>query len=416
MGNDLASGGRESPVSGLEQPAYTGRSPSTVVAVLLLAAFALYQAVAQNNFPDFFIYRAGAVIGLRGESPYDPEAVKALVAGQFPDAEDLIANCGFFLPPLAIPVFAPFAVLPYPVAKVAWAILMGLSGAATLLVLRLFTPPAKPSLVGHLVPFLLLLNLLTLAIVVVGQTTLLFVGAVAAGQWCFDNRRPTLGAILWAIPFVKPHLALPLLPLAWYLGGWKRAAAVAGVVAGLNAIGCLIAGVSPGTYLDFLRGAHKAVEFNRVELNPQISSWNRVLIAFGGPAIELTAVTTLAGYLVWFGLVLGRGAAGETRPSPAWATAAAAVGAVLCAQVLGYELLVLVLAVPWVRELFAGGWKARGWLAIALIGVQLVPRETMEAVGIGSHRALAVACLALLVLIGPTGSRGTGFQPVIASG
>src|SRR5205823_1406559 len=101
---------------------------------------------------------------------------------------------------------------------------------------------------------------------------------------------------------------------------------------------------------------HKLVVFNRAEINPQVTSWNRLLIALGGPVVELTAAWTLAGYVVWFGLAAGRGAIEKERPGPAWALAAAAVGSLLCCQVLGYELLWLLLVVPWVRELFAAGW------------------------------------------------------------
>ncbi len=380
---------------------------SPLVAVVLLTAFVLYQALAANNFPDFFIYRAGATIGLRGESPYNAEKIRDLVGTQFTD-ETLIENCGYFLPPGAIPVFAPFAVVPYPTAKVLWAIVVGLSAIGVVQLTRTFAPPDAPSLVGVFVPLILLLNPLVVATVVVGQTSLLFAGCVAAGQWLFERGRPVAGAVLWAIPFVKPHLALPLLPLAWYLGGWKRAAAVAGVVVGLNLAGCLIAGGSPlfaREYLDFLGSGHKAVVFNQAAENTQITSWNRLVISLGGPVIELTATTTLAGYLVWLGLVLGRSAAGGEKPSAAWAASAAAIGGLVCSQVLAYELVTLMLVVPWSRELFACGWRLRGWAVVGLLAVQLVPREAFAPIGIESHRPFGVALLALVVLVGPVAPR-----------
>ena len=387
--------------------------------VLLLTAFATYQALATNNFPDFFIYRAGAEIGLRGESPYHIETIREEVAAQFTD-ETFIANCGYFLPPGAITVFAPFAAVPYPIAKVLWAIVVGLSAAGAVQLTRTFAAPLPPSPVALLLPALLLLNPLVTATVVVGQTSLLFVGCVAAGQWFFERGRPTVGALLWAIPFVKPHLALPLLPLAWYLGGWKRAAAVAGVVAGLTLVGCLIAGGSPlffREYLDFLGSGHKAVVFNQVALNPQITSWNRLLIALGGPVIELTATTTLAGYLVWLGLVLGRVAIGSVKPTAAWAVAVAAIGALECSQVLGYELVLLMLVVPWARELFAAKWQLRGWAVVCLMVAQFLPLEVFEPLGFESHRPVGVALLALVVLTGPlVPSHQGGARIAICSG
>ena len=381
-----------------------------VAAVGLLTAFALLQALAQGTFPDFFIYRHGAELALHRESPYDLEKIRAAVAVQFPIKDDatenekadhVSKNCGFFLPPQAILLYAPFAAVPFPVAKLLWAIVTGFAAAAVLLLFRTFgnTPPA--TLIGRLVPLFLLLNFLTIGVIVVGQTPLVCVGCVAAGQWCFERKWPILGALLWAIPFVKPHVALALLPLAWYLGGWKRAAAIAGIVAALNLAGCAIAGVSPTEYLDFLTATHKSVAFNLAERNYEITSWNRLLIVCGGPVIEQTAAITLASYLVWFGLVVGRVAIAGEAPSPAWAMAAAAAGAVFCPQVLGYEVLILLLAVPWVCELFAGGRRVFGWIAVVVLGIQAIPIQVLNEVGVTFHRPLGVALFAVLVLIGP---------------
>jgi len=92
-----------------------------------------------------------------------------------------------------------------------------------------------------------------------------------------------------------------------------------------------------------------------------------LLFTAGGPLVELTAVTMVAGYFVWLGLVVGRVALAGTRPTVGWVVAVAAVGSVLCSQVLVYELLILTLLVPWVRDLFAGGWRLRSWLAVGLM-------------------------------------------------
>src|SRR5205823_2963222 len=154
-------------------------------------------------------------------------------------------------------------------------------------------------------------NYLTLAVIELGQTSLLFVGCAAGGLWCFERKRGAAGVALWSVCFVKPHLALPLLPLAWYLGGWKRAAALLGVVAALNLIGATVVGGSPlflRDFLVYLGSTHKAVVFNRAELNPEITSWNRLLYALTEPVaggrflVELSATTTVAGFAGWFAL------------------------------------------------------------------------------------------------------------------
>lgn len=399
-------------------PAAPSPLPSLLAAGVLFAA-SLAAGLGTNNDQDFFIYRIGAVLGVRGESPYDVPKVRALVAAQYPDPDpkpdSFVNNNGYFPPPLAIAVFAPFALVGWTAAKVLWALVTAFAGWGLTRIPDLFREPGRPPvplspLIRWLLPFLLLLNPLTLAIVVVGQTTLLFVGCVALGQWCFERGRLWPGALLWAVPFVKPHLALPLVPLAWYLGGWKRGAAVLGVVAALNLTGATMAGGSPlflRDYLDYVPTAHKAVMYNRVELNPQITSWNCLLYwltraEFGDRfLVELTITTTVAGYLIWGGLVTGRCAAANRLPSPAWAVAAAVAGGLICCQVLGYEVLFLAALVPWVRDLFAAGWKARAWAAVGVMVLELVPLPPAVMGEFGSHRSVGVAVLAALVLAGP---------------
>lgn len=397
------------------------RRPIALVAVLLLAAFATYWALNRNDFQDFFIYRAGAEIGLRGESPHDAMKIRAAVARQFPESETLIENCGFFLPPQAIVLFAPFAMLPYDFAKLIWAGVNGLAALTCLLLPRLFRrSDEEVNRLGWLpaiLPFAILLApTLTLPIMIVGQTTIVFLGAVIAGQWCFDKGRPILGSLLWAIPFVKPHLALPLIAVAWYLGGWKRAVGVLASVGILNLAGCLIAGGSPlffREYVEFLGSGHKAVIFNRVEMNPQVTSWNRLLFACGGPLIELTAWSTLAGYAIWFGLILGRCALRAEQPTGSWAMAAAMTGALLCCQVLGYETLILALVLPWCMDLFLEGRRVLFAAIGVILATQWIPQiqyrawvESMHLDGqlemfLFSTRSIGVAVLATLILISP---------------
>jgi hypothetical protein len=423
--------GGEKPSTGLSPSPLGGgvgeRSASThsrlpallpYIAAGLLFLIALNYARNPDLNRDLFIYRIGAVLGSRGDWPYDVPKIRALVAEQFPDPDpkfdSFVNNNGYFPPPLAIMVYIPFAMLPWGAAKIAWAVVM--FGAA-LMVARLpgafraaGEPPDDPSLVWSAVGGMLVLNYVAVAIIAVGQTPLLFVGCVVAGQWFFDRGWRWAGALLWAIPFIKPHLALPLIALAWYLGGWKRALALVVVVGALNLLGATLAGGSPLKLLDYLEyvpQAHKAVVYNRAELNPQITSWNRLLFSltksFAGERflIELDIVKTVAGYLVWGGLVLGRCAAGGVHPSRAWALAATAVGGMLCCQVLGYETLGLVLTIPWLRELFTAGRRWQGIAGCCLLLLQQLSRETFEPIGIDFHRSLGVLLFAILVLIGP---------------
>jgi hypothetical protein len=398
----------------------TATTRSAALAAALLGAFALFAAQNPKLLPDFFIYRLGSELALGGESPYDLARVRARVAERFPDPdpkpESFVNNCGYFLPPGAVVPFAPFALLPLGAAQVAWALACAAAGfaLARVPVLRFADAPplTGPPLVARAVPFLLLLNFLTIGVVLVGQTALVTVGAIAAGAWCFRRGGcwNVLACALWAVPFVKPHVALPLVPLAWFLFGWARAAGVVVWVVALNLLGATLAGGSPlfvAEYLDFLRDNHRAVMFNRAELNYEMTSWNRLLFAVTEPfagtrfLIEQTATTAVLSYAVWFVLLAARCAAARVRPSGEWALAACAAGMVWCPQVLGYEALALVLAVPWARELFARGHRGWGALVVAALALQALSLQALEPLGITLHRPLSAALVALAVLCGP---------------
>lgn len=388
------------------------RSPA-ILAALLLGAFALAQARNPARFPDFFIYRFGSELAARGENPYDLAKVRARVAEQFPDPDptpaSFVNNCGYFLPPQALVLFAPFAALPLGASKVAWALVCAASGfvvARVPLVKFGGAPPLTgPPLVAQLLPLLLLLNFLTIGVVMVGQTALVCAGAVVAGVWCFRRGGAwnVLACALWAVPFVKPHVALPLVPLAWFLFGWARAAGVVAWVVALNLLGATLAGGSPlfvREYLDYLSEAHRAVLFNRAELNFEMTSWNRLLFALTGVLVEQTALVAALSYGVWFALLVARCAVARVRPSGEWALAACAAGAVWCPQVLGYEALALVLVVPWARELFAHGHRGWGALVVSALAVQALSFQMLEPLGITLHRPLGAAVVALAVLCG----------------
>lgn len=385
-----------------------------LLAALLLGAFALAQARNPARFPDFFIYRLGSELAVRDESPYDLAKVRARVAEQFPDPDptpaSFVNNCGYFLPPQAVVLFAPFAALPLGAAKVAWALVCAASGFAVARVPLLKfgggPPLTGPPLVAQLLPLLLLLNFLTIGVVIVGQTALACAGAVVAGVWCFKRGGAwnVLACALWAVPFVKPHVALPLVPLAWFLFGWARAAGVVAWVVALNLLGATLAGGSPlfvREYLDYLSEAHRAVLFNRAELNPEMTSWNRLLFALTGALIEQTALVAALSFGAWFALLAARCAVARVRPSGEWALAACAAGAVVCPQVLGYEALALVLVVPWAREQFAHGHRLGGALVVAALAVQALSFQMLEPLGVTLHRPLSAALVALAVLCGP---------------
>lgn len=374
-----------------------------LIALVCVAAFATHwrDALRFNKHEDLFIYRAGAVIGLDGRSPYDNATLRELVVVQYPDDPMLANNLGFFLPPHAIVLFAPFALMPWVVAKYTFATLTIVLTALTARRLGVFGSSLTPAWLEPVFVFVVLLSPIVVTGMIVGQTSALAFACVVLGEVAYRAGWKRLAGLLWAVPFVKPHLALPLLPLAWYLGGWRRAAELALWLVGLNLVGCLLSTGSPlliRDYLDYLTTGHTAVVFNRVETNPHITSWNRLIVAAGGPAIELTAVGVLAGYAVWAVAVLLRVRIARNRPTTAWAVAVAFAAAPVCCQVMGYELTVLALVVPHVLDLFAAGRVRTSLLIVMGLALAWAPFAVGEL--LPSHRAIGAAWVAVSVLFG----------------
>ncbi len=388
---------------------------ATVLGVLIAGWWAGRVAVEDNHGEDLWIYTSGAALGLRGESPYDTPKMHARVAEQYSDA-DLIDNNGFFLTPQAILVFAPFVPLPWIAAKLLWCGIMIALSAAVAWKLQAFVPGAFPPWFKAAAAVVILCNPLSLFVLIVGQTTLLIAACAVLGQAAYNAGWKRIGALIWAVAFIKPHLAIPLLPLAWFLSGWRRPVEILAWVAGLNLLAAMIVTGSPWfllDYLGYLQGGHQSVEFNRVGVNRQITGWNRLVVANGGPVWELGMLGTLLGYGVWFGLVWARN--GLKKPSPSWALAACAVGAPLCCQLLPYELTLLVLILPYLGELLASDHPRDRFAALVVAGFgtfALIPGgegSSVEqfaglfATGVRdvlmSHRSFGVACLAGAILI-----------------
>jgi hypothetical protein len=289
------------------------------------------------------------------------------------------------------------------------------------------------------------LNPITMPSMIVGQTSLLFLGCLALGQYTFENDSPRLGCFLWSILFLKPHIALPFFVLAWVLGGWRRAAGIALAVFLWNVLGGLIVtGSLEGSYrlfrvyLEFVGAGHKTVIYNLVGENFQIPSWNRIIAATGGPAIDLTIWMTLAGFATWGLLIVGRlrlsGTLSRDRLDPAYLVAVTAVGAIFFAQVLANEMLLLGLLAPLILQHFDAGRKRDAYALIAILLFLMIPltltdriadlfgwpEESRHRTLIRSHKCFGMAILAIYLLVrgpvrettAPSGSKAATAEPL----
>ncbi len=343
---------------------------ATVVAVLVAGYWSGRVAVGENHHEDLWIYSSGPALAMHGDNPYDVANIHARVGERWPDDENLDGNSGFFLTPQALLVYAPWVAVPWDIAKPLWcACTIGLAAVAGWGMRKLSDAPL-PNWFTAAAVVAVLLNPMTLFVLIVGQSTLLVLSCVVLGEVAFRAGWKRIGCLLWAVCFIKPHIAFPLLPMAWWLGGWKRTAEVAAWAAGLNVLAGVVFFGKPLFVLDYLKyvqEGHQTVEFNRVGVNKQITGWNRLIAAGGGPAIELGMLGTLAGYgavLIVAGLrcvVFGR-----LTPTRDWCFALAGCASLHCCQLLPYELPMLCLAVPFVVRLIASG-RVRDRLAAVLI-------------------------------------------------
>jgi hypothetical protein len=405
---------------------------ATVIAVLLAGYWSGRVAVGENHHEDLWIYSSGPALAVNGQTPYDVANIHARVEEKWPDDENLDGNSGFFLTPQALLVYAPWVALPWDVAKPVWcAFTIGLAAAAGWGVRNLSDSPL-PSWFTAAAVVAVLLNPMTLFVLIVGQSTLLVLSCIVLGEAAYRAGWKRIGCILWAVCFIKPHIAFPLLPLAWYLNGWKRTAEVAAWAAALNVLAGVVFFGKPLFVLDYLKcvqQGHQTVEFNRVGVNKQITGWNRLVAAAGGPAIELGMIGTLVSYaalLVVAGLRLT--VFGKVKPTREWCFALAGCASLYCCQLLPYELPMLCLALPYLVGLI-GSDRPRERLAAVFIAVpaafafvdggdggwyyQLLARTVgstwLEAL-LQSHRAIGVMLTTVAVLV--VGPR----QSVAASG
>jgi len=389
--------------------------PLFALAVTLAAASWL-AATRGNASQDLFIFRAAAELPRRGLSPYDTEALRAEVGRQFPESPEFVANCGFFMTPQAVAFFTPLTLLPWPATRVAWT---ALSFAALVAGLWRLPVPAGRDWWVPVLGLAVLADPLPSMVASVGQTTALMAGLLLLGYAALTRGWAVAGALAWSVLFLKPHVALPLLPLTFALGGPRALAVLVVAVAGGNLLGLALMPDPVGLPLEYLRHlaeGHKVVLYNRVEYNPLITSWNSALVAAGGPVVELGIVGTLAGYAAVAALVAVRRRGGAADPE--WLLAVVAASVPVFCQVLGYELLLLVGVLP----LVAQRWPGTPWWRLAVLGgfwlLKSVPVEAAsalaDAVGQGrlgsvvlAYRAFAgLGVLGVVLTLPPSARRG----------
>jgi hypothetical protein len=264
---------------------FSDRTAVTYGASLLLLAISLVLLVPRLRdwpiTPDFTILWAAARLAIL--RPHDVYNVAAVTAAQI-SLRPAVGPLPFPYPPSALPLIAPFGLLPFWPAYWLWTFL---SAAA-------FWTAARRVTSGLLLTFLTPPMILALAL---GQTTL-WIGALLIWGVILLPKRPLVAGLLFGVTAaIKPQFAI-LVPIALLAG--RHWLALAGSAAGVTAMLLLSLPFGPFLWLDWthvigeLPGIVSAYGLDRLGVSPMMA-----LKLLGLPLYLHAIFVGLAIWLVW---------------------------------------------------------------------------------------------------------------------
>ena len=375
----------------LAGPAHRWSWWAVVLLLAILVAHGLSTALVmlpREKANDFFCFYVQARVPLTGHSPYESGVIDYEapmfrdgarehfrwlgLEGKAPPA--LEQPFGLFYPPQGYLIFTPFSRLPFNVALTLWTIFLSLLAMAC----GTLCWTADPDRAGRspttiaLVIGAILLNPLMQVYFGISQTSLIIAASAALGLWSLRRGRQWLAAFLWAFCAAKPQLGFELYLLAAVAGGWRFFVRVVLATTLLNAVGGWIVSGDPLMILQMYKGGqtHLSSEINKVA-NYHIVGWNRVLYAMTGRAVEMVPSVILASHVGWMSLLAANAylRRGLRLPLAYW-FAATACGSVMCGLSHHYDLVVLVLLIPYLFWL--GDRRQRADLAFLLTLIALI--------------------------------------------
>lgn len=325
--------------------------------VLVLIAIQVVRNALNPGGIDFVSYWAAARLTLSGTPAlaYDiaaHHAVEARVA-------DMAGLMSFPYPPPFLFVVAPFGLLPFPIAAIAW---VGVSAGLLALVVRRFHPGAVG--VALAFPPVLVCG-------IIGQNGL-FSAALMVAATALLGRRSFVAGMLFGALAMKPHLAaaVPLLLLA--MRDWRALAGAATAFAGLCLASLIVFGIDPW------RGFFDILPFYGQIAAQGGIGWHRVGSIYAAlrlaglpalPAMTLhAAVATAALWLVWR---TGRVA----KLAPARGAALAVATALFSPYAYMYDQVLLIVAIVWLLRQSGGERAALHICLMSLLAYVLMVAE-----------------------------------------
>jgi len=225
------------------------------------------------NFYDGRFFYVAAQSFIARESPYDLERYRARlrdIAERYPDAgAELRAEIeSYAYPPASLIVFAPLALLDYPLARELLTLLNVLLMPAAALMLVLFFDGAIAGRQRALTIAALFAGLLHFSFpttLVLGQCDIAMLVALAATLLALQSRSPVLFAACGAIALIKPQLALiPILALIVRERAWRAGLILAAAVVLSNLLAALLI-YHPGLAREMLEAVirNRGLEYNQ---------------------------------------------------------------------------------------------------------------------------------------------------------
>lgn len=295
---------------------------------------------------DFVVFWSAAQLLLQGEpaAAYDVATLHHVELATVPLLATTPGVLPWFYPPTAMPFVAPFGVLPYWLAVLAF---FAMSVGSYLWVVSRIVPWRQAWLPCAAFP--------GIAVVLSTGQNALLLAACAGLALTVLRSRPVLAGMLFALLTVKPQLVL-MVPVALVCAGaWKPLTAMASVSIVLVVVALLAFGPEPfAAFLHNAALARSAVESGEVHLERMPTLFAMVKMLHG--SVMLAYAMHVAG-----AIAAGAAVAYAWRRPCSFALQAAALliaGMLASPYLYDYDLAFLGLAIAWLASY---GWR-QGWL------------------------------------------------------
>lgn len=272
------------------------------LAVLIGLGFANYQfSLLSPGGNDFLARWVGAHYWVvKGVNPYDPQvslAAQEMIYGRLADPAKGEDIAHFVYPLPAMIFFAPFGLLPYPIARAVWMTLLEIS-LPLLILIGVELTRWKPS--RKLLAFLMIFSVVWyhgFRSVIVGQFAVIEALLMAAVLLSIQRRQDSLAGILLALSIAKPQMSVLLIPfvLLWAARSrrWELIMWTLGAMTTLVVVSLALINDWPLLWL------RQLVEYSDYTFNPTPVSILAGVIPVASRALTYGLTTLLLVYLLW---------------------------------------------------------------------------------------------------------------------